>query len=90
MLQRRLRQLFSVYLHVAMDVSCMFCTHRVHSLLPPVAARLPACALLQVLLSDQSGFLPSVYRAQGNELVSLTPWQVGGTAAGMQRSSVQA
>jgi hypothetical protein len=33
-------------------------------------------ACLQVLLSDQSGFLPAVYRAQGNELVSLTPWQV--------------
>ncbi|WIA29864.1 hypothetical protein OEZ86_012333 [Tetradesmus obliquus] len=40
--------------------------------LPGVTAR----SLAEVLLSDQSGFLPSVYRAQGNELVSLTPWQV--------------
>jgi hypothetical protein len=44
-----------------------------------------------VLLSDQSGFLPFVYQAQGNELVSLTPWQVrarGNMAAGLQYSIV--
>jgi hypothetical protein len=48
---------------------------------PPLSCRpvlLLLLLLLQVLLSDQSGFLPSVYQAQGNELVSLTPWQVRG------------
>ncbi|KAF6255873.1 hypothetical protein COO60DRAFT_168881 [Scenedesmus sp. NREL 46B-D3] len=42
------------------------------AVLPGVSAR----TLAEVLLSDQSGFLPAVYKAQGNELVSLTPWQV--------------
>jgi hypothetical protein len=36
---------------------------------------LPAC--LQVLLSDVSGFLPHAMAQQaGNQLVSITPWQV--------------
>lgn len=44
-----------------------------------------------MLLSDLSGFLPSLYKAQGNEVVSLTPWQVScctlhtGRLAGMGR-----
>jgi hypothetical protein len=52
------------------------------------ACAAPVLLLLQVLLSDQSGFLPHVYKAQGNELVSLTPWQVRPQAtAGLHCSS---
>jgi hypothetical protein len=33
--------------------------------------------LMQVLLSDTSGFLPHASAQQGNQLVGMSPWQVG-------------
>jgi hypothetical protein len=78
----QVRQEHSVLQHLIFDSKTQqsICTVWLFGTVLTVATTcccLPWCPCLQVLLSDQSGFLPAVYRAQGNELVSLTPWQVG-------------